>query len=579
MNDNDNDNGALTPVPPEERRKQARRVRERALQISQCKPLPPQMNNGEEEAFLKAGRTPISSYSKGLPHDARGEVDLGAFRKLRKALSSGEAMDFVNIPQGTPVGGIRLTGPQTGLAFDLEGPDAQALTIAPAPRLGSRKLDGETVELYWMALLRDVAFINYPTHAGVATAAGELDELRQDGLREDGKDILDLPRVRRITPGTVFRGLTDGDLQGPYLSQLLLHDIPFGAQRIDARQRTVPSGKDYMTRFEDWLAVQNGADTRGQDQLEPESTRRYIRNLRDLARYVHVDQIHQAYFNAALLLLSARNLAIDDGNPYKAGQPAARTQEAFGVLGPPALLALLTEVTSRALKAVWFQKWYVHRRMRPEEWCGRVDVFRRGLAPHYPVSPRLLGSRAHRRIVNRFGSSLLPQAFPEGSPMHPAYGTGHGTVAGACITILKAWFKGTQRLVDLRDGDGKPLFSIQVPDADGRSLQPYTGSDAGELTVDGELNKLAGNIALGRSGAGVHWRSDYTEAIRLGQRVALGILQEHSILLNEDHHFTVVDVDGNHWRIEDGEIEVTKEGPDRQGPSRSGIDDAVQAMT
>ncbi len=33
----------------------------------------------------------------------------------------------------------------------------------------------------------------------------------------------------------------------------------------------------------------------------------------------------------------------------------------------------------------------------------------------------------------------LPMAFQEGSPMHPSYGAGHATVAGACVTILKAY--------------------------------------------------------------------------------------------------------------------------------------------
>jgi len=32
------------------------------------------------------------------------------------------------------------------------------------------------------------------------------------------------------------------------------------------------------------------------------------------------------------------------------------------------------------------------------------------------------------------GSSLLPLAFPEGSPLHPSYGAGHATVAGASVT-------------------------------------------------------------------------------------------------------------------------------------------------
>lgn len=31
-------------------------------------------------------------------------------------------------------------------------------------------------------------------------------------------------------------------------------------------------------------------------------------------------------------------------------------------------------------------------------------------------------------------------AFQEGSPMHPSYGAGHATVAGACVTILRPFF-------------------------------------------------------------------------------------------------------------------------------------------
>jgi hypothetical protein len=73
---------------------------------------------------------------------------------------------------------------------------------------------------------------------------------------------------------------------------------------------------------------------------------------------------------------------------------------------------------------------------------------------------RLSGAYGDTQLVQRFkssskgfmpaGSALLPMAFPEGSPTHPAYGAGHATVAGACVTILKAWFKETTRLVDIR---------------------------------------------------------------------------------------------------------------------------------
>jgi hypothetical protein len=96
----------------------------------------------------------------------------------------------------------------------------------------------------------------------------------------------------------------------------------------------------------------------------------------------------------------------------------------------------------------------------------------------------------------------------------------------------------------------------------------YTGPDAGELTVGGELDKLAANIALGRSAAGVHWRTDYTQGLRYGERVALAVLAEHTLLINETHHYTVETFDGRTVRIEDGCIkDVTPREALRSEPS------------
>ena len=34
---------------------------------------------------------------------------------------------------------------------------------------------------------------------------------------------------------------------------------------------------------------------------------------------------------------------------------------------------------------------------------------------------------------------LLGLTYPEGSPLHPSYPSGHATLAGACITVIKAF--------------------------------------------------------------------------------------------------------------------------------------------
>jgi hypothetical protein len=195
-------------------------------------------------------------------------------------------------------------------------------------------------------------------------------------------------------------------------------------------------------------------------------------------------------------------------------------------------------VATRALKAVWHQKWFVHRRLRPEAFGGLVHNHLQAAAK-YPLHVDLLNSSVLNKVFNhnqeRYGegSFLLPMAFP--------YGAGHATVAGACVTILKAWF------------DESTVLSDPVqPNDDGTKLVPYTGADRDRITVGGELNKVAANIAIGRNMAGVHWRSDYTESVKLGERVAIGVLEEQSLTYNEEHSFTLTTFEGKQVKIQGG---------------------------
>jgi membrane-associated phospholipid phosphatase len=238
---------------------------------------------------------------------------------------------------------------------------------------------------------------------------------------------------------------------------------------------------------------------------------------------VHIDVLFQAYFHGFLILLGL-GAPVDDGNPYS-GNPS---QDGFGTFGGPHIATLLCEVATRALKAVWYQKWFVHRRLRPEVHAARVDrTLYNGAG--YPIHPEILDSLSSATRLGGYlpaGNALLPMAFPEGSPTHPAYGAGHATVAGACVTILKAWFNESTKLVDLG-------VTPVEPSPDGLGLLPYAGSSAGELTVGGELNKLASNVAVGRNIAGVHWRSDATESIKLGEQIAVGLLKDQRDCYNE----------------------------------------------
>jgi len=266
-----------------------------------------------------------------------------------------------------------------------------------------------------------------------------------------------------------------------------------------------------------------------------------MRMGRDIGQWVHIDVLFQGYFQAFLVLASL-GAPVDDGNPY-VDNP---TQDGFGTFGGPHIATLLCEAATRALKAVWYQKWFVHRRLRPEAFAGRIE-YNRTHAGTFNVHPSLNGSTVldavaqHNEQLNGAGNGtyLLPMAFPEGSPTHPAYGAGHATVAGACVTILKAWFKESTRLID------RGVTPVQ-PSNDGLTLLTYTGADAGELTVGGELNKIASNVALGRNTAGVHWRSDGSESLKLGEQVAIGLLKEQNGCYNESFSgFSLTKFDGS----------------------------------
>jgi hypothetical protein len=81
-----------------------------------------------------------------------------------------------------------------------------------------------------------------------------------------------------------------------------------------------------------------------------------------------------------------------------------------------------------------------------------------------------------------------------------------------------------------------------VPSADGLTLVPYQGTP---LTVGGELNKIASNVAQGRNIAGVHWRTDATEALKLGEDVSISILKDTKSCFSEPFNgFSLTKFDG-----------------------------------
>jgi hypothetical protein len=473
-------------------------------------PIPAQNNNGDEARYPNY----IGNYSQGLPHDSVGEVEPTAYQALLTAVSSGKPSDFANIPLG---GTVKLSDPQGGLAFDLEGTDSGQLTIPPSPALASAERAGEMVEDYWMALARDVPFSQYGNEPITEAAIADLNHLaRFKGPKANGQ----------VTPGTLFRGFTPGDVIGPYLSQLFLMPVGFGTLSVAQKYNTYAANTDYLTDFTSWLAVQNGEGPFAGNVVSGTS---YIKDGRDLGAWVHVDFAFQAYLFACQWLLGNK-APFNPGNPYN----TIANQSGVQTFGPQHIVDLLGEVSNRALKAMWYQKWFVHRALRPIAYGGLVHNTITGVAK-YPVHRDVLKSQAVQQIFTKYGSYLLPAAYPEGGPQHPSYAEGHGVIAGACVTALKAFFN-----------ESYVIPNPVVASDDGQSLLPYTGSDAGQITVGGELNKLANNVALGRDMAGVHWRSDAEQALLLGEKVTISILRDQRHTYNEPFSgFTFTRFNGN----------------------------------
>jgi hypothetical protein len=464
-------------------------------------PVPQQITNGDEQLYPNR----IGNYSKGLLHNGIGEVNSASYNSLLKAVHSGEPQDFAQIQLG---GNTPLVDPQSGLAFDLEGTDCHQLAIGTPPAVASRQMADTAVENYWMALCRDVNFTQYGNEPLTQAAIAELNSLPE------------FTGPRPVTPQNLFRGFTPSDVLGPYPSQFILQSLTYGAIPITQMMITYVPGLDYMTEQSSWLAVQNGQGPFAANQPDPNI--QHIRNGRGLSAYVHVDVLFEAYFNACLKLVDS-GAPLDPNNPYVNSQ----TQTGFGTFGSPHLKTLVAEVSQRALKAVWFMKWFVHRHLRPEEFGGLVHMTKTNQAS-YPLHPDVLNSHAVAEVFTKNGTYFLPHAFPEGCPQHPSYGQGHGTVAGACATIVKAWFNDLAPLTSI------PGFTIMQPSEDGLSLVPYEGSDANELTIGGEMNKLAANIAIGRNHAAVHWRHDYADSLPLGEAVAISMLKDMARNWNED---------------------------------------------
>ena len=475
----------------------------------------------------------VSKFGKSLPHDTEtGLPTAEAYDTLVDACESGSGYD--SIPQASQNLETRvrpLVQPESAWTYQTSGGSTAQLRIAQPPAFDDPETGAEMVELYWRALTRDVNFYDYDDADLVAAAAAELDSLdAYNGLGSDGT----------VTPGTVFRGVVPGAATGPYVSQLLWKDRELGGGTEDQKIEVQTEDSDYATTVDERLDIQRGVPP-GERSLPSNEfgKKRYIITGRDMCERVHDDPPFRQLQKAAQVLIFTMNAPLDGNVPYTLkpfsdGESGERNKRAFieqttlpfNDFGPLYIEKKVLEASEQGQLAAWHKKWNVHRRLRPEEYGGRVQAVKGdGLSEPdgvgYPIPTNLLESDALSRTKETFGSYLLPQAYAEGSPTHPSYPAGHSAVAGAGVTVLKALFDG---------GYEFPAEEKVVPTADGTELRTADETDAlnvrDTLTVRGELNKLASNMALGRNRAGIHYRTDGIEGLRLGEAAAIRYLED-----------------------------------------------------
>ena len=607
-----------------ERSQKSYSIRVDAAELARSRQHPIHEANGDEQRY--GGDKYFMSFTKGLIHNPTTGLleDPKDFVEFRRAIDNGFIDPFTDrVRHGAKYkvndqGNIveednpqdldfrQWEAPTAGVVHELEGPDAQAVTIPPAPPLldSTRNTNPELIfemaEVYELAILRDVPLNNFDNKNTTDELTASIARLNNlDYVKNQNGRPRKVNQAGELDLQTVFRGSSPGVEVGPYLSQFLLIGnkgvngvdntttgrIAYGVQQIDQRV-PVASLQNYMTQWENYVKVQRGIKQERETYVEGNGSHRFIYTPRDLATYVHYDALYQAYLNACFILLGMGTPFDPSFDHLSGGGEAAKDPKTrphaggFALYAGPHILTLVTEVATRALKAIRFQKFNNHIRLRPEALAARIDLVRRKNNGEIQESliPQALSQYVHG-FIDKLGSNgsgnlttstlgkiaeiaessyLLPMAFPEGSPMHPAYGAGHATVAGACVTILKAFFDTSTVLIKdsnneykFKHKEDQDQFIAFRTNSLGTDLITEDINNISEaLTLEGELNKLAANISIGRNMAGVHYFSDYYDSIRMGEQIAIGILQEQALTYSTDPFvMSVPTFDGNIVRI------------------------------
>ena len=485
-------------------------------------------------------------FSKTLQHDP--------VTYLPQKAQVDQVLDFFDAPTHAKLAALpssatatlKLEDPAGGLGFE---PICQHQSlIQPTVYYEASSAEGvmEQTEVYCMQFCRDLKI----SDMNAAATPASISLVPQQGTLVNAmsaQDVLDhLNQYNSATAtqpnwpvdaGTgmtnmqlLFRGTAIDEEKGQYISQFLIRDVPFANAMFEQKYAPENDVPELVTEA-GFLSIQNGEH----NYTSTKDAARRIQTLRDIGSLVHNDPAYGLFFNAGLIGLKAGLNALKDP-----GQGSN-----FLDTGGPDFLTSIAAVTRAALRTAWVTKWQHALKIRPEVVAGRVAWIEKAKRTNGGAFPASISADL-QTFYNRFEPVLIDrlkdwnQALSGGndkdaaqpflssnfetfSPQHPSWGAGHSAVAGACVTILKAF-------LNTHNADGTArLWTDAYPSV--QRVNDTTGDledapDSGE-TIIGELNKLASNVALGRNISGVHVRSDYAGSCReQGEQVAISYLQE-----------------------------------------------------
>lgn len=474
-------------------------------------------------------------FGKTLEHNTEtGFISKEHGDKLINAIASGTLTDINNITLFDSMQRTRkLEGLTTLHSYNLTGNDPvmHDLPTEAEFAIDSSKNCFEMLEVYAKSLARDINFSEYAQDASnLVTALNQFDS-----------DSITAPKngVNQIDASTLFRGKGQDELYGPYISQFLLLPFNYGNLSIDQKYKVEKDSYTGLT-MSSWLDVQNGVQ--GNNSMF-ETSYNYVNNGRVLGSKVHMDPLFQFYYNACLIAMQ-NNIS-----------PSAWDNDittAWTDAGPPCLLAAVSDVALGALRVAWYQKFGLTMKIRPEVLAQRITLGKNNSTMKMNVSKlntivecisgneimNLVHNKnnmilSNNSIVSDFSFNyLLNVQFAEGSPTHPSLPAGHAVVAGACVTVLKAMLETHDSNYMKYKWSDTSVMRDTKHSINGMDLVDYTGSDAADMTIVGELNKLASNVSLGRDFAGVHYRCDGDCGIKTGEDYAISYLVDKALELH-----------------------------------------------